>query len=328
MKRNTLLFFILIILLFAALYFFFSRGPGALNDSGRQFSVADTSLIQKIEISFRNDSVFLERHEGRWMVNGRYYARDRLIINLMAAMQRLQQDAPVSRKNREEILRQLQDNSKNVTITIEGKRDKIFYAWYDSLNGGVICMVMERSDQPFRMQVPGLSAAGIYSLFSADESTWRDNVLFRIQPGRLSEVEVSYSDRPDASFRIEKNKEGEWTLAGIPGNKIIENFSKDKLLGYLYQFSNVRFDEIISAGSGSVPEEGIGEATAVISMKDTEGTATVVTCYPRYIREDSGKWVMDFNRLYLRVSGTEEILLARYIRLDLILKDLSWFLTG
>lgn len=328
MRKNTLLFIILIILLLAALYFFFSRGPGALNNSDRQFSVEDTSQIQKVEISFRNDSIFLERHDGRWMVNDRYYAQDRLVISLLAAMQQLQQDAPVSRKNTEEILRQLQHNSKKVTIALEGKRDKIFYAWHDSLNGGVTYMVLERSDQPFRMQVPGLSSAGIYYLFSAEENTWRDNVLFSIAPGRLSEVEVSYSGRPDASFRIEKNKEGEWTLAGIPGNKIIENYSRDKLLGYLYQFSNVRFDEILSAEAGSVPEEGIGKATAVISVKDTDGSATVVTCYPRYIREDSGEWVLDFNRLYLRISGTEEILLARYIRLDLILKDLSWFLTG
>jgi len=326
MKRNTLLLIVLFSLLLAALYFFFSRGPGSLGRSVRQFSIADTSLVQKVEITGKDGSVLLERHDGRWMVNGRYYARDRKMKNLLGAMLRLQPDAPAARKDREVILLQLREHSKKVTITQEGKKDKIYYAWQDSLNGGITYMILDRSDQPYRMQVPGLTAKVIWSLFSSTENAWRDNILFSLKPGRISEIEVRYISKPDASFRIEKKDRGEWVLVSLQKNKTIENFSKDNLLGYLYQFSNVRFDEILVAGT--VRDNEMGEAIVMIIVKDTDGVTTVVGCYPRYIQDDKGNRVIDFNRLYLRVNDEKEILLARYIQVDLILRELNYFING
>jgi len=327
MKRNIPLYIVLVILLLAALYFFFSRGAGSIGKFRKQFSVADTSKVQMVEITAGDDSVFLHRHDGRWLVNGKYYARDRQVANLLYALLKLQPDAPVSRKNREDMPGKLQDHSRKVTITMEGKKDKIFYAWYDSLNRGHLYMVSEGSDHPFRMQVPGMDPPGVNALFSANGSAWRDNLLFSIPAGRIKKTEVNYSGRPDASFRIEKDEQGEWLLAGTAGNKVM-SYSRAKLTDFLYQLGATRFDEILPLKEVVLPPEGLGEPMAVISVTDADDIVTVVHSYQRLIREDGGSWVVDFNRLYLRVNDDEEILLARYIKLDLVLKEITWFSPG
>lgn len=326
MKRNTRLFIILFILLLAAVYFFFSRGPGSLNKPGRQFRVADTSLVQKIEIAGEDGSVTLQRQNGRWVVNDIYSVRNGLVQVLLSTLHRLQPDVPVSGKKHDEVLRQLKDHSTKVAVTLEGKREKTYYAWYDSLDGGSTYMLLEGYDQPYRMHLPGMDNNGINLLYLAGDHYWRDNSLFSLTPGQISAIEVRHFNRPDASFRIEKVEEGEWLLFGLSGNKSITDYSRENILNYLYHFSNVRFDEILAAGEGEGLTNLTGQPETEINVKMQNGSSMVVRCYPRYVYDGSGDMSMDLDRLYLQVNNTEEILLARYIQVDLILKDLSYFL--
>jgi hypothetical protein len=325
MKKNSWLLLVLFFLLLAAAYFFFTRGSGSFRNADKQFSVTDTSLIRKVEITCGDDSVTLQRQDGQWTVDNMYPAREQLIRGLLSALHRLQPDVPVSRKKHDEILRQLRGHAKKVTITMVGRPAKIYYAWHDSLNGGATYMVLEGSDQPFRMHVPGWTVTDIYSLYRTRGSFWRDNVLFSLQPAMISSVEVRHNDHPEASFRIEKQGEG-WILSRLSGNKPIDSCSRDNLMNYLYYFINVRFDEILAEGDVPSREQTAGQPAAVISVKLTDGTATMVRFYPRYFTGDDGERVMDMNRLYLRMNDSQEVILARYIQVDLILKDLSYFL--
>ena len=326
MKRNTRLFLILFILLLAAVYFYFSRGSGAFKKPGRQFSVADTSQVQKVEITGEDGSVTLQRQDGRWVVNDIYSARNRLVQGLLTTLHRLQPDVPVSGKKHDEILRQLKDHSTKVTVTLQGKRTKTYYTWYDSLDGGASYMLLAGYDQPYRMHLPGMDINGINLLYLTEDHYWRDNILFSLTPAQISAIEVRHFNRPDASFRIEKGEEGEWLLFSLAGDKSITDFSRENILNYLYHFSNVRFDEILTASEGEGLSDIAGQPVTEIGVKMENGTGMVVRCYPRYVYEESGDKMMDHDRLYLQVNNTEELLLARYIQVDLILKDLSYFL--
>jgi hypothetical protein len=326
MRKNALLFIILIILLLAAIYFFFSRGPGAFKNPGRQFSVADTSLVRKVEITAQNGSVTLQRHDGQWVVNDIYSARNRLVQGLLTTLHRLQPDVPVSRKMQDEVLLRLKDHSTRIAVTLEGKRAKTYYAWYDSLDGGATYMILEGYDQPYRMHLPGMEIKGINLLYLAGENYWRDNSLFSLKPGQISAIEVRYFNRPDASFRIEKGEGGEWLLFALSGDQSITDFSRENILNYLYYFSNVRFDKILTAEESKGLTDITGQPATEISVKMENGTGMFIRCFPRYIDEVDGDKVMDMDRLYLQVNNTEELLLARYIQVDLILKDLSYFL--
>jgi len=319
MRRSLPLLVLFLALLIIAAYFYLSDRAGTYRDSDIQFGLGDTAVIDRIVISKEQDRLILDRDPGYWRVNGMHYARSRLVNNLLLSMYRQQADVPVSRKDFDRIHEKLTTGARKVQV-FNGEDLLKAYSMYYDMAAGVSYMMLEGSSSPFRIHLPGFSIMDIGSLYSLDEKYWRDKLLFSLPADQIAGLRIDYPDRPCASFRIEKKPDGRWSVISLSDGKELDSHSSEALKRYLTYFSQLRYDDVL-APVDHAGEFVQGEVEAEILLTDTGGNETWLRIIPRYTPD--GK--MDLDRLYLQLNGKDELMLARYVQIDLILKEISYF---
>ena len=319
MRRNLPLLILFLVLLIIAAYFYLSKRTGTYRDSDILFAIRDTALVDRIVISMEQDSLILEKTGGGWKVNGMHYAQRRLVESLLLAMYHQEADVPVTKKEFDRLYGNLTVGARNVQVFHGEKLLKAYSMCYDS-NTGASYMMLEGSSVPFRIHLPGFSIRDISSLYRLEEHYWRDKLLFSLRIDQIAGLSVDYPDRPSASFRITREPGGRWSLISLSDSREVAYCSEEALRRYLSYFSRLRYDEVIDpvilAG-----ENAPRAAEADILLTDTGGNETRLKIIPRYMQNGE----MDLDRLYLQLGGMEELMLARYVQVDLILKDISYF---
>ncbi len=317
MRRSLPLLALFLALLIIAAYLYLSDRRGSYRDTDILFAVRDTSVVDRIIISGGQDSIILERVQGHWRVNGLQYARERLVENLLLAIYRLQADVPVPKKEFDRLYEELTHGARKAEV-FHGEDLLRAYSMYYDNSTGASYMMLEGSSAPFRVYLPGFSAEDISSIYRLEENYWRDKLLISLGADRIAGLRIDYRDRPGASFRLARQPDGEWSLFSISDKREVDEYSVEALNNYLSYFSHLRYDEAFDPGVLKGESPG---AEAEILITDTGGNETRLRIFPRY--KQNGE--MDLDRLYLQLDGVDEIMLARYVQVDLILKDISYF---
>jgi hypothetical protein len=320
MRKNLPLLMLFLALLVIAAYYYLTDRRSRYNDTDNRFAVKDTARVDRIIISGQQDSLVLDREQGSWMVNGVHHARKQLMNDLLLALYRQEADVPVAEKDVDRISRQLTADARKVQVCQGRSLLKAFSLNYDSITAASY-MVLDGTGEVFRISLPGLPNRDITLVYRLEEDYWRDKLLFRLSPEEISGVRVVYPRRPDASFSITRGPAGQWSLVSFPDNNEVAGCSREALGRYLSYIPQLRFDELLDPDILKSLPAGV-KAVAAVLITLYSGKEIRFSLIPRY-RQD-GK--MDLDRLYLSMEGQDEIMLARYVQVDLILKDISYFI--
>jgi hypothetical protein len=319
MRRNLPLLLLFLALLVIAAYYYFSDRRSGYRDADIRFAVRDTAGVDRIVISQRQDSLVLDREQGGWRVNGAHFAQGPLIKGLLLALYRQEADVPVPKKDTDRIHGLLATDGRRVEVFQGHRMLKAFSLCYDSITAASY-MVPDGAGVPFRVYLPGVPYGDITLVYRLEESHWRDNLLFRLSPERISGVRIDYPRRPGASFQITREPAGGWSLVRLSDKNEVPGFSREALSRYLSYLHQLRYDEQLDPEILTDQPAG-GEAEAEVLITLSGGREIRFSVIPRYKQNGD----MDLDRLYLRMDGQDEIMLARYVQVDLILKELSYF---
>lgn len=323
-RRNINFLFAAMLLLGAvALYLHLTGGPGTLSPGERSFAIRDTASVHRVEISTAEGSTVLNRESGSWTVDRKYPADIRMVGTLLTVMKRLGISAPASSSIREKLLPLIRKEGRRVRINC-GRRERLFYVYYDSVHTGNTYMLKENGERPFRANLPGYSGRNLTVFFRTDPGYWRDHTVFSASPFDIRKVSVHYPAEPERSFVISVPENGKYKLKS-PGNRIpVDSFNLQNLTAYLTYFRSVPFESAATDLSSREKDSILASVPMHrIRLELKNGRSKSVETYRKYFPSTGEP---DYNLMYGKIPSTGEILLLSYFKWDAVTKDISYFL--
>jgi hypothetical protein len=326
MKKRYWLYFLFVILLIIAAVVLFNKRSGTYRGDENRFAVKDTARIVLIEIRSQKNTVILERMQGHWMINGKYSAGNRKIAGLLMLISRLQVSAPVPGSIHSEITEKLEKEGKRLLIVSERKNPHVIFMYYDTVYTNATCMMLEHSDQPYRVGVPGYPGRDLAGHFVDDAGYWRDNSIFRHREDEIGSVSMYIRLQPEKSFHLVNDIHDGWRLFTWSDSVEVPDLNTEQVAQYLGYFASVSFERFLSVEE-IMNQEGLknDDPANIIILTDSKNNVIKVETFPWLIHREDVPPETDLNRLIVVVNDTD-VAVAKYVEIDPVMKEIGYFL--
>ena len=147
-------------------------------------------------------------------------------------------------------------------------------------------------------------------------------MCFHTAPVKSKKSTVEYSSAPEHSFRL--NIDGSTAhLFQISENKEITPLNNQKIGNYLSYFMNVKFSDIDLADQSQINALFKKKPQYTISVKDINNKLKTVKLFTIPDKNDST--AIDINKMNALIND-EDIVTVTYFDMDLLLKDIDYFI--
>lgn len=307
--RNT----IISVLLIAALVFVVlvsQRSPYGNNQS--TFAVAPEKEISRVELSRDDSSITLVKHNGAWLLDGKYETRKSAVLSLIDILTGIRIKSPVSSAAfNEEISGK---GIKPVRVRVYEKRKllRTFIVYHTASNAYGNIMKRSGRSRPFIVYVPGYEE-DIGYFFSTEQRYWRPFTVFNLLPSEISSVEVSYPSDTASSFSVTASA-GKYLLEGKTG------WDSSRVNRYISYFTFIPFEGWVQTGTGD--KLVTSDTSLTIKVMKTNGEEMVLSLWEK---SGSSAGTTDSDRLYGKLSSMDDLFIIRYFDIDPLLKKRSYF---
>lgn len=200
-----------ILLIFATVFafiFFYEVSSGDSSDS-YNFSINDTSSINKIIIWDKSpDTVTLERKSNDWLVNNKFLARNDAINILLETIYRIRLRNFPQKSALPRILSSMGTYGKHVDIIIGNKKAKSFTVGTETPDQLGTYMLMDGFKTPVATHIPGFNGY-LSSRFFLREDLWRTREIWPYTK-EIQSIEIVYPD--SSSFAVLKKDKHNYYL--------------------------------------------------------------------------------------------------------------------
>jgi hypothetical protein len=206
----------------------------------------------------------------------------------------------------------------SVKIRIYLGRKKHFFRFYPANGNNLIHR--EGSKKIFSMEISGNSKMNLSQVFSDDPDYWKDRTIMDFLPDEISTIKVEHPANPGNDFiiRVENKIPVMFERDGI--NRIPpEMLDSEKMNMFISYFINIFYDYTLR--NIQPTWQTIAESPAyIISVTPFTGSTVKMSVYP--LMQD-GK--ADIFRAGIRLNDQKELVVVRYIAIDLVLRKKSDF---
>ncbi len=318
-KTNLILLVAVVILAIIVAVVYFAQNTNK-KSVFRDFALQDTASIDKVFMADKNNNtITLERKQNYWMVNNKYKARRDLMNILLETICKLEVSAPVPDAKLEKVLKDISVSGIKTEIYQNGKLAKTYYVGGVTDDNTGTYMIMEGSDLPFVMRIPGFN--GFLTVRYATEiNEWREKQIFNYDPNDMAKITVEYPALPQESFVAISKGNNVFDLTNIDGSAV--GFDFDPLLVKEY-FSRCKFigfeayimDELQDSKRDSLNKEPL---LSKYSIENRAGEVQSVRTYYRQninklLDDDGNLYQFDIDRIYGIINDKEVVLLQFYI---------------
>lgn len=347
MKKQTYILFIVSLLLVAVVLLMVDTGMWGKTPLPGQFRIDRHADIVKVEMTGQDDSrVSLERApDGQWWLNETYRANESAIRDLLSILRRMETRRPVPLIDRPTVSVMLQSEGVEVGVYTAAHRislpgriallpfqkpvRRFTFAGYAE-GGEIAYLQMHRSDEPFEVQLQGVSGSWA-DVFKTMPHHWVDPVVIQLAPHQIRQVQLDFTSKPGESFTINRLADGMFRLASSRGD-IVEIQPDDALMmHYLGGFSELHYQRLIAGSEDHPPADLLHDIPFVSLAIKGDGTPEIKLDFYRRLPPDDGSLQSpyrdyDINRMYIRINKGDYAL-AQYYVFSRVLQPLSYFLS-
>ncbi|MCB0380821.1 MAG: DUF4340 domain-containing protein [Flavobacteriales bacterium] len=328
MKNNKFLLATLLILVAIAVYFFVSKTSGTIKNELKDFAITDTASIDKIFISdYKGDKATLTRGDKYWVVDRAHKARPDGVELLLNTFYRIAVKAPVAKAALNNVITDIATRATKVEIYQGGdKPTKVYYIGGATQDSHGTFMVLEnngeKSSVPFITHVPGFNGY-LTTRFYANPLQWRASNIFNYQPDEIASLEVTYSEKPEESFKIERNVNQLTVIDGLT-NQPMKNVDTNKVYQYLGMYGNINYEMVVLDELSVEKQDSVRKTLPIftINLTDIYGKSTKIVALhmPNYkeVLDDNGNpHPYDIDRMY-GILNDELLLYIQFYTFDKI----------
>ncbi len=328
--KKTLLYLVVLAALGAGVWYFVFNDKDAFSKNEAGFQVVDTASITKLFLADKKGKqILLERKNGIWMLNNQYPVMAQPINILLTTLNRQVAQYPVTQKEYDNVIKMLAGESVKVELyDADGDKMKVFYVVGQASSNAGSYMLMEGSDIPYVVQIPGFEGY-LSSRYSTDIADWRDRTVIDIAEANLKSVSLTYDDAPLNNFTLRRNAANEFDIevdkalsSGKALNKRrVDVYSKffEKVFSEGYINGTVKLDSIIKSSPkkcaiDAVAMDGKSQHVDVYLMAVNKRSKNMLTPFPgidnRY----------DADRFYAVINNFKDTVIIQRFTFDKIFR--------
>ncbi|MBO9701223.1 MAG: DUF4340 domain-containing protein [Sporocytophaga sp.] len=245
LKKLSPYIFLFVITGLTALYTLLGeRGSDSFNKEKQSVGIADTTAITSVTLQANNKTTKLKKEpNGKWLVNNKYEAREKLISLLFFGLNKIEVKRPVADNKKEGVVKNLKQDGVKVSVESSDNRD-VFYVLSNENDVNSTYFLAEGSSDPVIVFVPGVKG-DLSELASLQEQDWRSRVLFNSSPRSLQKVSVSFPAAPSENFTI-VSKGNKFEVENLPAQ------DSSKIHRYLMLYGVTNVDKYIVDGKDTI----------------------------------------------------------------------------
>jgi hypothetical protein len=348
MKKNRTILIVVIILIVIAIVVIVSKsGKSTFSKKDVDFAVADTASVTKIFMADKkNRSVLLERMPGgSWRLNEKYKVRPSGVKMILGTLKKLTPKMPVPISAHNNIIAQLAAASVKVEVYQRvyrinlfdklklfphEKLTKTFYVGSATADNMGTFMLLEGSDYPFVVHIPGLRGF-VGPRFSVFEKDWRDHTVFHTKLADIKSVIMEIPREPENSFRVDVEGDN-FKLTKLIDNSVVNGYDTLKLLNFMTAFADLRFeslmDEYVEPEKKDSIIHSVPQNILTVIDKNNDTTRAITFARPNEnmaMDFEGNMYINDVDRLYALVNDNRDFVMLQYFVFDRVIRPLSYF---
>lgn len=311
MKKQTYIILSAIILIILVVFFVKNEKNSTITKNIRYFAIRDTSLVTGFRIEGA-DTINIYRRENGWILNDSLAADWNAVNNFLFAFNRLKINGII--KNPE-----LEKNEKVLTITINEDKKLRQIAYYQINNMDVL--QRKGKDLFFLVDISGFPDNKLCDIVIDDSKYWRSRLLSSFYPEDILLIKLRYPSDPDKDFMIYNTLDSLVLINGESGTFFSSDLlNEEKLQLYFSYFANIYFEDFLR-GKSAIDSLFNVVPDFQIDIEDKTGNILKLDIWPANKKE-----FLNENYAYLRINNDREILVCKYVLIDLWKKEKIDFL--
>jgi len=339
MKKYSSLTLIVILLALAGISIYIYRsksGSTTADDDSRNFAFKDTAAITRIFIADREGrKAVIERGKTNWVVNGKFNCRADAVLNLMEMIKNIEVKMPVSREDRESVIKFMAANAFKMEIYAGDELVKQYYVGHETPDseGGYMLLTNpetgENYKDPYVCFIPGFKGYLMPRVIT-DENEWRDRIVLNYIPPQIKEIKVTHFDgAPDSSFSIQLANANSFRLKNHKGEDL--KFDEVKMKQYLAYYQNISYEVLITGKNKKLQDSLAAQKPfCIIDLSLVNSEIKTFKFYRKHFDgvadpEHGINYSYDPDHLYLRFAGDREWALIQYYVFGKLLVTPNYF---
>ncbi|GAB4145245.1 MAG: hypothetical protein Fur0041_19920 [Bacteroidia bacterium] len=340
MKRNLLAVLIVVILGGVTLWIVLRDSSTTLNKELKDFAIKDTASITKIFlVDKRLKQVTLTREAGNnWMVNGKFKARPDAIKTLLVTMHDLSVREPVSRKAKENIIKQLASGGTKVEAYAGDQLVKLYYVGGETMDMMGTYMLMadaetgKNSSEPFIMEIKGFNGY-LTTRYFTSEDEWRDRTCFEYYVPNIRSIKIEHKTSPENSFIVTQSPGGKsFNLQTLQGQPL--PFDTVAVKQFISYFNKINFENFETTLKPATKDSILKSAPVhVIEIMDESGKKNTVKMF---LKKNDGRAPEDStaeapkpydpDRMYALVNDGKDFVIVQFYVFGKLLQTPAYFI--
>jgi Domain of unknown function (DUF4340) len=331
MKQNKIILVVFLVLCLVAGYFLFTKNGSTLKGELKDFAFADTASVTRIFMADKDGRrvTLVRQPEGHWVVNEKFTARKDAIDNLLYTIKAVEVKSPVGKNLYNNTMKLMAAKSVKVEVYVGNEAVKTYYVGHPTMDNLGTFMYLEGSTVPFITHIPGFNGF-LSTRYFASEAEWRDKSVFRLDPRKITAIQIDEFSRPERSFTMQRAVDSTYTLIRTKENTPVLPLDINKVRAFLSAFSETYFEridlDVPKARRDSVLNVG---PFAAIRVKTYDNRTVSLTCYRKPVTSQSRLQIdlsgqelpFDYDRFYALMNGDSTFVVCQYFHFDRILKD-------
>lgn len=332
MKKSNLVLLVIVVVLTIIVVTLYFRNNVDKQSVLRDFAVEDTARITKIFLADKNDnSVKLEKIDGVWYVNDIYKARKDFINVLLTTIKNVEVNAPVPEASLDKVLKELSVKGIKTEIYQDDKLVKTYYVGGVTQNSTGTYMILEGSDLPFVMHIPGF--AGYLTVrYLPDVKEWRERIIFNYRFENIAKVIVDYGKNPSDGFILHNYGDNKYGVVRADESAVDFLVDTVAIKEYLSAIKFIAYEALISENLQKHKLDSLSKEPMIakFEIEDKKGNSKSFKIYYRQnvnivVDEQGIPYDWDVDRLYGIVNNDTEVVFLQYYVLDPITKTINDF---
>lgn len=340
MKQKNKIAIVLFLMLGAiAIWLIMRNNNSTIKQTLKDFAVKDTTSIDKVFLADKKGrSITLEKQSpGKWLVNGKYEARNDAVQTLIYTINKVEVKEPVSKKAHDNIVKKLAAEAVKCEIYSGGKLIKAYYVGSETqdMTGTYMILIdlntMQTSAKPFVTYIPGFQGF-LTTRYFTEEIGWRDRTVFNYIPPDIKSVRMETPGAPDKSFEVLNLGENLFDIKLLETGKSLKNIDTIAIKQYLSYFQNLNFESFeVEMSPQQMDSVKQTTPTNIITVTLQNGEKNEVKFYPRKpkngVTEIDGKKIeFDPDRMNATMNNGKDFVFVQYFMFGKIMPSPDYFI--
>jgi len=232
-KKNVALFLIAV----ALVAVFFGVKTSQKINATPDFSVQDTSKIQRINLICCKEQIHLVKTPDGWTIDGKEKANEIAMRQMLDVLKLMQTKTAVPSSVELQVREMLLNSTRVEVYDKDGKLIEGFFIGKTTADGNTNYIMKLDEMIPYLVYIPSVKK-DLSQYFVPDIKRWRSLQILSLAPGKINKVCITYKDKPKESFCLSKTDEGYFLeggekVAAQDGDYYLSNFEDIQVVKYI-----------------------------------------------------------------------------------------------